>query len=87
MRTGISDYGLTAADVSQVLSQYVADGFGYASYPVSTANVGDDYGISLASPCWVYQQIAAAHALQLINYTEKGWDNHQDVVACLRVAD
>ena len=84
MRAQISNYGLDLTGVSQVLQRYATEGFGYASYPVATPAVGEDYGISLASPCWAYNQIQKLPDMQLVNYTEKGWDNHQDVVSLRR---
>jgi SAM-dependent methyltransferase len=84
MRAGISDYGLDRTGLSQVLERYATEGFGYANYPVITPAVGEDYGIALASPCWVYNQVQKITDMQLVNYTEKGWDAHQDVVALLR---
>jgi SAM-dependent methyltransferase len=84
MRAKVSDYGLGEAGVSRILPPHTAEGFSYVSYPVTTPNVGDDYGISLASPCWVYKQLEALEEMRLVNYTEKGWDNHQDVVAFVR---
>jgi hypothetical protein len=84
MRAQISNYGLDLTGVSQVLERYGTEGFGYASYPVVTPAVGEDYGISLGSPCWVYNQLQKIPDMQLVNYTEKDWDNHQDVVALLR---
>lgn len=86
LRVGASDYGLDAARIAQVLEQYAGVGFGYASYPVVTPAAGENYGISLASPCWVYAQMEKMPEMQLVSYTEKGWDNHQDVVAFLRTA-
>ena len=85
LREGASDYGLDPTGISQALKEHASDGFGYASYPVTTPVVGENYGISLASPCWVYGQMEKLPDMQLLNYTEKGWDNHQDVVTFLRV--
>jgi SAM-dependent methyltransferase len=85
LREGASDYGLDPTGITQALKEYASDGFGYANYPVTTPVVGEDYGISLASPCWVYGQMEKLPDMQLLNYTEKGWDNHQDAVAFLRV--
>jgi SAM-dependent methyltransferase len=84
MRQRRSDYGLDPTKLSQVLKRYATEGFGYASYPITTPVVGDNYGISLSSPCRVYCEIEKMPAMRLLNYTEQGWDDHQDVVALLR---
>ena len=85
MREGASDYGLDPAGLSLVLEKYASNGFGYASYPVTVPAVGENYAISLTSPCWGYGQIEKMPGMQLLNYTEKRWDDHQDVVALFRV--
>jgi len=84
MRAQVSNYGLDPTGLSHVLERYAKEGFGYAGYPVVTPAVGEDYGISLASPGWVYNQIQKMPDMRLVNYTEKGWDNHQDVIAWSR---
>jgi hypothetical protein len=85
MRKQPSGYGLGPTEISRVLKQYAIEGFGYASYPMTTPGIGDSYGISLSSLCRVYGEIEKMPAMQLLNYTEQGWDDHQDVVTLLRV--
>jgi SAM-dependent methyltransferase len=72
-------YGL--ADVPRILEAYDRDGFGYQNYPGHTLQ---NYGITLSSPAWVMNQILEHTRLRVVMYTEKDWDNHQDVVACVR---
>jgi SAM-dependent methyltransferase len=85
MRKRPAGYGLGPTEISRVLKQYAIEGFGYASYPIATPGVGDRYGISLSSLNRVYGEIEKMPAMQLLNYTEQGWDGHQDVVTLLRL--
>jgi SAM-dependent methyltransferase len=50
------------------------DGFGYADYP------DRDWGLSISLPRWVMPAIEAMEDVRLLDYTERGWDNHQDVL-------
>ena len=74
-------FALQPDQAERVLNEYDSDGFGYSHYPGS-----DNYGISLASPDWVREQLRAA-GLRLVSYVEVGWDApapRQDVIACVR---
>ncbi len=73
-------YGLNPDELPQLLADYDRDGFGYLDYP----NV-QQYGISLSSPSWVCSQLEQFPKLRILSYTERLWDHHQDVVACMRV--
>jgi len=73
-------YGLEPNQLPRLLNDYEQKGFGYLDYPDS-----NDYGISLASPAWVCSQLEHLPSLRLLLYSEMPWDNHQDVVACVRV--
>jgi SAM-dependent methyltransferase len=79
MRSGKLTYSLS--DVPRILDEFDRDGFGYQKYPTHTLQ---NYGISLSSPSWVMNQILEHTDLRVAMYTETGWDNHQDVVACVR---
>jgi SAM-dependent methyltransferase len=85
MRKRVSSYGLNESQISELLTQHSTEGFGYTDYPTAVPNIGKNYGISLASPCWVYKVMEKMPDMQLVNYTEAGWDNHQDVVTLRRV--
>ncbi len=80
LRGNHSDYGLTPRAIQDVLEGYDRSGFGYGDYPHQT-----DYGISLAAPSWGCLQVEKLPNLRLLNYTEQGWNNHQDVIACVKV--
>ena len=59
-----------------------------------TAETADDFrrggfvyrdDTAVASPAWVCEQLGARPGLRLIGYTERGWHQEHDVVACARV--
>ena len=77
LRTREFTYGLSPETIHSLVERFQSTGFGYQQYPSQ-----DNYGISLSTPAWVCSQLAATEKLQLVNYTEKGWNQHQDVVAC-----
>jgi SAM-dependent methyltransferase len=74
-------YGLEPEKVPEILQAYDSTGFGYLDYPGVQG-----YGISISSPAWVVSYIEKIDDLKLLSYTETGWDSHQDVIACIRVA-
>lgn len=76
------NYGLPFWRVDEMRYSYERTGFGYGDYPDS-----DSYGVSLSSPAWVFRQIAAVGEMRLVHLSEKAWDNHQDIYACVRDPD
>jgi SAM-dependent methyltransferase len=72
-KLGLSDWAARA-----VLSDYEHFGFGYQNYSGQ-----DGYGISISAPSWVCSQIAATRGLRLVAYSEQGWAESQDAVACV----
>jgi cyclopropane fatty-acyl-phospholipid synthase-like methyltransferase len=88
IRTGISFYGMTVSQLygldndqsEKLLRAYDTLGFGYVKY-----HSQNDYGISLSSPAWVLSHIQKFANLRLVTYLEYGWDNHQDVVALIKM--
>jgi len=81
IRNKTNTYGLDEPPLRNLVEEAEAKGFGYEKYPHSTA-----YGISVSLPAWVRNQLIAYPSLQLLRYSEKGWDNHHDVVSCIRIA-
>lgn len=75
----IYDYGILAEKVPVVLDSYKKTGFGYANYPNN-----DEYGISMSSPSWVFKQLEEYEDLRIVLFSEQSWDNHQDVIACMK---
>lgn len=74
-------FALQEEQAEQVVHNYDRDGFGYSDYPGTPG-----YGISLASPGWVQEQLEVA-GLSLVSYVEAGWDApapRQDVISCVR---
>jgi SAM-dependent methyltransferase len=90
IRDGVDTYGLTPDVRRQVLEDYDREGFGYGDYPpevLGMAHIESDYGISVSSPSWVCARLAEIPELRIMLLQERGWDNHQDVVACLRPSE
>ena len=82
LRNKESTYGLeTEENIKNLLNDYEKEGFGFSNYDHS-----DDYGITLSSPSYVIKQIELQSNLQLLMCLERGWDNHQDVYACMKSA-
>lgn len=79
MYSAKKDYGLTKSQTSDLLRDYKEKGFGYANY-----NSDENYGISLSSPSFVISQLEKSLNLRILMYLEKGWDGHQDVIACIQ---
>ena len=58
-------------------------GFGYVDYDRgfrSTFNQQARYGIALVDPSWVVEQVQKLAGVRLLSYTERHWDDHQDVL-------
>jgi SAM-dependent methyltransferase len=67
-------------DLDALVAAYERDGFGYEPY----VDFESDYGISLSSPAWVCRELERCSSLELIMYTERGWNGRQDAVTCVR---
>jgi SAM-dependent methyltransferase len=76
---GHTEYGLQKEKIPALLRKYKYTGFGYLNYPDNR-----DYGISIASPSWVLSEVERHFNLKILAYIEAGWDDHQDIVACVR---
>ena len=74
-------YGLNEKKVPALLIHYKETGFGYANYDHES-----EYGISMSSPAWVLAELQRHPDLKIIFCLEAGWDDHQDVIACMRRA-
>jgi cyclopropane fatty-acyl-phospholipid synthase-like methyltransferase len=73
-------YGIRPDRLDVWVEDFEREGFAYQEY-----DYWPGYGTSVATPAWVCTQLAALSELQLKCYTERGWHDHQDAVACLRV--
>jgi SAM-dependent methyltransferase len=67
-------------DLSALVAAYERDGFGYEPY----VDPERDNGISLSSPAWVCKKLERCPSLELLTYTERGWNGRQDAVTCVR---
>lgn len=74
IRAGRGNYGV--ADPGKLLRHYERHGFAFRPY-----QRGGAYGVSLSAVGWVVDQIHRLPDARLVMVTEKGWHNHQDVVA------
>jgi SAM-dependent methyltransferase len=81
IRSGRNVFPVT--DLAELVAAHERDGFGFQRYIDSEA----DYGISLASPAWVCGELERCPDLELLMYTERGWRDRQDAVACVRRPD
>ncbi|HKI48722.1 MAG TPA: class I SAM-dependent methyltransferase [Desulfobacteria bacterium] len=79
VREGYVSYNLDKFSKKKLLKKFARHGYWYTNYPGKK-----DYGISFIAPSWVANQFLQLPDLRLLTYTEMGWDNHQDVVSCIR---
>ncbi|ESA33019.1 type 12 methyltransferase [Leptolyngbya sp. Heron Island J] len=73
-------YNISDDDFSQMENAYTDGKYAFATYEMKTV-YGDDYGISMTPLGWIHNYLLDRDQLSLKAYIEKGWDNHQDVVA------
>lgn len=76
---GIHTYGLNLNELPVVINDWENTGFGYLDYPDV-----EGYGISISSISWIWQQLEKLSGLRLLTISERAWDNHQDVIACIK---
>jgi SAM-dependent methyltransferase len=90
LRGGSQEYGLEEKVIRKLLAEFDREGYGYGDYPAEVlkiAHIESDYGISVSSPSWVCARLAELPDLRIVHLQERGWDNHQDIIACLRPAE
>ncbi len=77
-------FGLPDGSGEALLHGFAAEGFAYAEYPQATKQriALPTYGVSLASPGWVFERIGEQPGLVVVSYAERAW-GVQDVVACM----
>ncbi len=75
LRVGERTFAVT--DAEELVSTCDRDGFAYQNY------VGHDaFGISLSRTWWVCRELECHSELELVLYSEGGWNGRQDAVAC-----
>jgi SAM-dependent methyltransferase len=75
LRVGQRTFALD--DAEGLLAACDRDGFAYQNY------VGhDSFGISLSRAWWVCRELERHEELELVLYSEGGWNGRQDAVAC-----
>jgi len=86
-RQSMTSYKYMADELFEpVAAGVAASGFGYNDYG-SLDRVGQRaYGLSVSLPSWVLQLVESMEGVQLLDYTERGWDNHQDVMVVRKVS-
>ena len=72
-------YNLERDSVEDLIRQYNEEGYGYVNYPRRA-----DYGLCVAKPNWYSGRILRHDRYIQILMQEKGYDNHQDVLAFMR---
>ncbi len=82
MRSKVNNYGLDDSEISTLLNEYETKDFGYVNYRNQ-----ENYGISLSSPSFVLSLLEKKSNVSILFYNEKGWYNHQDIIACIRESD
>ena len=64
-------------------SEAMTAGFGFVEYrraDLERVGITAPYGVSLIKPRWAVAQLEADPAIRLLGYSERAWDDHQDVV-------
>jgi len=64
-------------NIPALLAACERHGFAYQSYTGA-----EGFGISLSRPSWVCAELEQHPGLELVSYTEGGWNGRQDVVVC-----
>lgn len=63
-------------DADKIRREYNTCGYGYSDYKGY-----ESYGISIMKPSWIMSYIEHSKNTRLLYYSERLWDNHQDVLA------
>ena len=66
----------------KIVSECRASGYGYASYSRQESHrfIDHDYGVSMALPSAITNDIENISGVRIYGYMERGWADHQDVV-------
>jgi SAM-dependent methyltransferase len=74
---------------SLLRAEYLANGFAYIDQtdptcPWHSARLQPGYGMAVASPPWVLDQLSQVPDLRALAFWERGWNDHQDVVVAVK---
>lgn len=72
-------YGMDNKLRKVLLKQYQSTGYGYVNY-IGTS----DYGMSVIKPSWFIKRFESDDRFKIVMYAEKAWDNHHDIVVCVK---
>lgn len=72
-------YNLNLSGVNKILSELEETGFGFAPY-----DENGKYGISLFDPPELFRLLGEHNQYRVFSFIERGWDNHQDIMAMSR---
>jgi SAM-dependent methyltransferase len=62
-----------------IVTDFEGEGFGYRDHRHARG-----YGTSIAKPSWVLERFYDRRKLMIVGYSERGWADHQDVVAAVK---
>jgi SAM-dependent methyltransferase len=67
---------------NDIIVQYNTTGYGYRDYPTGHSHdyIQGSYGVSLAKPHTIVQEIEEIPGVRIHLYRERGWGDNQDVV-------
>lgn len=91
MRDDGETYELDPASTPVLVAEYEKHGQAYRDYPRGLGYFdfhpeGRGYGVSLTSPGWLRARLAEIGGLEEVFFKERGWAEHQDVLAFARRA-
>ena len=69
-------YNITDEEFGKIDQCWKRGAFGWVGYKGNAV-----YGISLLPPAWIFKYLEQTTELRLVAYIERGWDDHQDVIA------
>lgn len=64
--------------------QYLDTGFGFVDYNsdwcTALFDAQESYGVALTHPDWLMNRLIKFEDVRVLSFTERDWDDHQDVV-------
>jgi SAM-dependent methyltransferase len=74
------DYSVPEDQIERIGRDYRQSGYGFADYAGES-----NWGVSLTSPEWIRERVHELGGLREVFFKERGWDDHQDVFAFVRM--